>query len=318
MAYEEFISAEGKKKELTPGAVSPINLKESLLTKETTYTIEESVSPNRSVIIPFYLPGNTAAIKYVYLNVYFPGLQVGDYPFNTQTLYLPAISKGSIEYKNGAFSRLIDDFSMYSGNGAAGGNYYWYRGYSRFQIAPIHGFKLTSCELWWTLGNRASAGAGVNTQHPNKLHAVNDYGILDLSDWSLATQVDYGNVNVYTDTIGAAFSKDVKTRVQALIDALTDYASFRFIGAEHGDTANANNYHLNEPQLKCVLEEDAGEPVYVSIDDGREFFLQLDYYNSNIEDVDLTRFFSGTGRKRIKFTSSKIRRINVILRIGIR
>ena len=302
---------------LGTGVVTERNLREGILIKDIVYTIEESVSPNRDVIIPFYLPQTTRNINYVRINLYFPGLQVGDYPFNTKTLYLSPVSKGTIEYNNGAFSLLRDDYSLYSGNGAAGGNYIWYRGYFRFQVAPIHGFKLSSCYLWWTLGDFKSVGSGTNTQRPNKLHALNDYVILDRTDWDLASQVDYGNVNIYTDTKGNAFSKDVKTRVQALIDSLDDYCCFRFLGEEHTDTANANNYHLNEPQLKCELEEDTEAPVYLHVEE-KEAWKQLDYFKSTVEDKDLKKFFSGTGRKRIKFSCDKIRRINVILRIGIR
>ena len=308
---------ENRKDMIGPGAVTAIKLREGNILEEVVYTIEESVSPTRDVIIPFYIPSETTHISYVYLNLYFSGLQTGDYPFNTNTLYISPVSKGTIEYNNGAFSLLRGEYSLYSGNGSSGGNYIWYRGYKRFHLAPIHGFKLNSCDLYWTLGDRKTTGAGANTQHPNKLHAINDYEILDKTDWSLATQVDYGNVNVYTDTIGNAFSKDVKTRIQALVDALADYGCFRFLGAEHTDAANANNYHLNEPQLKCVLSEDTEEPVYIHIEQN-EAWDQLDYHETAIEDKDLTRFFSGTGKKRIKFSCDKIRRINIILRVRIR
>ena len=302
---------------LGPGSVTALQLREGNILEEAVYTIEESVSPSRDVIIPFYLPETVRNIAYVKMNLYFPGLQVGDYPFNTQTLYIGPVSKGTIEYHNGSFALLRDDYSLYSGNGVSGGNYIWYRGYFRFQVAPIHGFKLTSCDLYWTLGDRKSVGSGGNTQQPNKLHAINDYAILDKNDWLLTTQVDYGNVNIYTDTIGNAYSKDVKTRIQALIDALTDYACFRYLGAEHTDVSNANNYHLNEPQLKCVLEEDTDAPVYLHAEQ-KEAWTQLDYYKSAVEDKDLLRFFSGTGKKRIKFSCDKIRRVNIILRVGLR
>jgi len=303
---------------LSPGSVKPIFLSGKTAAKETIYTIEEVVSPTRDVIVPFYLSSLVKDITYVKMNIYFPGLQPGDYPFNTDTLYISPVSKGVIEYGNGSFSRLRSEYSLFSGNGAAGGNYYWYRGYTRFQVAPIHGFKLTSCNLYWTLGDRNSVGAGGNTQRPNILHAIDDYDILDKNDWSLATQVNYGNVNIYTDTIGNAYNKDVKTRVQSLVNNLTDYSCFRFLSSEHADTSNANNYWLNEPQLKCVLEEDTDGEVGVYMDNGDGFGSMVDYYKVNAEDTELTRFISGSGKKQLKLSCSKTRRVNILLRIGFR
>jgi len=314
---EAELIAKIRKQLLRPGMIKAIHLGGTEAVKEIVYSIQELVSPARDVIVPFYLPSAAGDIAFVYMNIYFPGLQVSDYPLNTPTLYISPVSKGSPTYKDGAFNLIQDDYCLYSGNGAAGGNYSWYRGYFRFQVSPIHGFKLNSCDLWWTLGDRRTAGSGANTQHPNKLHAINDFDILDKSDWDLTTQVDYGNVNVYTDTIGNAFSKDVKTRVQALINNLDEYCCFRFLGAEHTDPVNANNYHLNEPQLKCSLGEDTEGKVYYYGDHGSGFS-KIDYQKSDREEIDLLRFFSGTGKKQLRFTCTKTRRIDVLIRIGIR
>ena len=309
--------AETRNRMMRKGQVKSINLGGREAVKETVYSVQELVSPQRDVIIPFYLPETSGQIAYVYMNIYFPGLQVADYPLNTKTLYVPPVSKGTIEYLDGAFSALLDHYSIYSGNGAWSGHYIWYRGYARFQISPMLGFKLTSCDLHWGLGERAAVGSGANTQHPNILHAINDFEIFDKDDWSLSTQVDYGNVNVYTDTVGNAYSEDVMTRVQALIDNLDEYSCFRFLGAEHTDVSNANNYHLNEPQLKCVLEEDKDGKVYYYGDNGSGFS-KIDYQNSDREDIDLLRHFSGLGKKQLKLTCTKTRRIDVLLRIGVR
>lgn len=321
--FKDFLESSDRSNLITgerlgPGSIKDINLRKALSIRETVYTVEEVVSPKRDVIVPFYLPGTTINLEYVYLNLYFPGLQPGDYPFNSSTLYLSALTKGTMTYLNGAFGRIRDEYSIYSGNGASGGNYIWYRGYTRFHIAPIHGFKITSSDLSWSLANTSTVGAGANTQHDNELHAIDDYEILDQNDWSLATQVDYGDVNAYTDTVGNVYTQDVKTRIQALIVAGTDYACFRFLGEEHTDAANANNYHISDPQIKFVLEEDTDEPTSVYVHNGKTFGSNLQSFTEDIEDFDLSNYFSGVGKKQIKFSCAQTRRINVLLRIGYR
>ena len=305
---------------LRGGAITASLLRASILIKETVYTIEEMVSPSRDVIVPFYLPSGVAQLEYVYLNLYFPGLQISDYPLNSPTIYIPVIDKATIEYMDGSWSGFLNEYTpIVSGTGAWSGHYLWYRGFSRFHIASLFGFKLTSCTLRWMLSRINTAGSGANAQLANILDSIDDYEDLDKNDWGAAAQVSYGNVNAYNDEQGLVYSKDVKTRIQALIDAGTAYAAMRFKAAtEPTDTANAINYHLSNPLLKCELEEDTDAVVDMYADNGSGFGSKLESYKTNKEDIDLLRFFSGTGKKQLKFSSTKARRINVLLRIGYR
>ena len=172
----------------------------------------------------------------------------------------------------------------------------------------------------WLLASKAFAGAGANAQVSMKLHAINDYGTLDLNDWAAVTQVDYGVVNAYTDSEGVIYSQDVLTRVQALTDSLTPYAAFRFANAsEPVDVANANNYRINEPLLYCEIEEDAAQAIGVYANNGQAFGNRLVSLSSEFENLDLTSYFTGIGKKQIKFSSTpRSRRIEAILRIGIK
>jgi len=140
-----------------------------------------------------------------------------------------AIYKVCPSYKNGSFDSFIQEYFA-AGTGASGGNYYWYRAYSKFNLFPLFGRTLTVAELRWILADKGFAGSGANAQIPLRLHAVDDYGTPTKDDWDLVTKVDYGIVNVYTDTTGNAYSEDIKTRIQALINAETPYAAFRFTG----------------------------------------------------------------------------------------
>lgn len=318
MSYEDFVKTVQVDQELKPGSIKDIYLREGRLLTEIAYGFQEVVSPGRDVIFSFYIPENTGKIQFLKINLYFPGFQQGDYPMNSSILYLPYVNKGSPDYVDGAFDEFVQQYYQ-AGTGANGVNYVWYRAFLKFLISPLRGFKLSVCELKWLLATKAFHGSGANAQHSMKLHAINDYGTLDKNDWEIATQVDYGNVNVYTDTTGLIYSKDVKTRVQALIDAAEDYAAFRFVSdSEPTDVNNANNYRLNEPLLYCELEEDASAKVGLYANDGKGFGDMLVSFNQNQEEIELQKYFSGVGKKQIKLSASKSRRIEVLVRMAIK
>jgi len=322
--YKEFMEESGKFKELKsrvirPGSIKSLNLNEGQLVKETVYTIQETVSPKRDVIFPFYLPNDIKQIYYIYLNLYFPGLQDGDYPKNSPIIYIPYIDKSCLEQANGGTVGFNTSGTVFAGTGAYSGTYVWYRGFGRFNISPLFGFKLTSASLKWTLAWKEIKGSGANSQHSIVLHAINDYGDADKNDWSLATQVNYGNVNLYTDTNGLVYSKDVKTRLQALLDASTNYACFRWVSSsEPTDGTNAIFYNYSNALLYCELSEDTDEPVCVYADSGPGFGSMIDSFKAAKEGLDLKRFFKGSGKKQLKFSCNKTRRVDVLLRIGLR
>lgn len=304
-----------------PGMINAYFMDESRRVKDVVYTIEEAVSPNRDVIIPFYLPDKTVKLSRIYLNIYFPGLQNGDYPLNNPNLYIHPTSWIFMGKKNNAFFDFAAaDMGYYyvSGTGADGANYYWYRGFLRYHIAPIMGFKIDKAELRWTLNSRASVGAGANTQHASVLHSIADFGTPEESTWALATAVDHGNVNIHTDAVRTAYSKDVKSRIQALLDAPENYACFRIqADTEPVDVNNANNYRINMPEtLYCEMSEDTDEPISLYADNGIGFGSKLDSHKTSREDIDLGRFFSGKGKKQLKLTCNKTRRVNILLRLG--
>ena len=326
--YEEFLAQRGKKIEtkrdfMRPGIIGSINLQDgSVISRtigdmvfEAPYETEEVIGPAKDVVTTFYLPEATTAINYALLNLYFPGLRLADYPNNSSIIYLPYVNKGCPDYLDGAFNGFIQTYYV-AGTGADGAHYVWYRAFLKFLIAGLRGFKLNVCELKWLLASKAFAGAGANAQLSLKLHAINDYGLLDKDDWAIATQVDYGVVNVYTDAEGVSYAEDVKTRVQALIDAEENYAAFRFMVTEPADINNANNYRLDEPLLYCELAEDTAEAINVYVDNGAGYSL-FGSYSTDQEELDLSAAFTGTGKKRIKLTCSKLRRINSLLRLGV-
>lgn len=312
-----------KNNAIKPGSINARQLDESRRVKDVVYTIEEIVSPNRDVIVPFYLPDNTVKLSHIYLNIYFPGLQNGDYPLNNPDLYILPTSWIYMGKKNGAFFDFAAGEMGYyyvSGTGADAVNYYWYRGFLRYHIAPIMGFKIDKAELRWTLNSRASVGAGANTEHASVLHSIADFGTPEESTWALATIVDHGNVNIHTDAVRTAYSKDVKSRIQSLLSSSDKYACFRIQSdTEPTDVDNANNYRINMPEtLYCELSEDTDEPVSLYADNGIGFGSQLDSHKSAREDIDLSRFFSRKGKKQLKFSCSKSRRINILLRLGFK
>jgi hypothetical protein len=326
--YEEFLAQKGikietKKDFMRPGIIDTINLRDGCVTSahirdmvfEAPYETEEVVGPTKDIVMTFYLPAATTAINYAFLNLYFPGLRLADYPNNSSIIYLPYVNKGCPSYTDGAFDEFIQQYYV-AGTGADGAHYMWYRAFLKFLVAGLRGFKLDVCELKWLLASKAFAGAGANAQLSLKLHAINDYGTLDKDDWAAATQVDYGTVNVYTDTVGVCYTEDVKTRVQALIDAEENYAAFRFKVDEPVDVNNANNYRLDEPLLYCELVEDMTAALNIYVDNGTGYRL-FGSYSADREGLNLSTVFTGTGKKRIKLTCSKSRRINSLLRLGV-
>jgi len=318
MDYLEFLNFLPDSTRFRPGMIRDIYLQEGRLMTEIAYEFQELVSPTREAIFSFYVPSSTLKIDFIKMNLYFPGLQVADYPENSSIIYIPPLNKGTIEYINGAFSMFGQAYHQ-GGTGAGGTSYLWYRAYQKFNVSPLFGLKLKTSELRWLLASKAFAGSGPNAQHSLVLHALDDYGALDKDDWSMTAQVDYGNVNVYTDPTGDIYSKDVKTRVQTLADGLQNYAAFRFVSSgEPTDTGNANNYRINDPILYCELEEDIQAPVGLYINNGQGFGDMLNAYSTNQEDVDITKYFGSTGKKQIKFNCPRMRRIEVLLRIAIK
>ena len=318
MSYEDFLKTAQANPGLTPGSVFDINLREGRLLTEIAYGFQEVVSPGRDVIFSFYIPEKTAKIQFLKINLYFPGFQQGDYPLNSNILYLSPIDRACLEYQSGAFLD-INMRDMEIGNSANGAYYWWARLFTRFNISPLRGFNLNLCELRWALADKSTVGSGAHTQIPLHLDAINDYGALDKNDWAAAAQVDYGNVNVYTDVVGNAYSKDVKTRVQALIDAAENYAAFRFKATtENTDVDNANSYNTNEPLLYCEIEEDTTAKVGLYANDGKGFGDMLTSFAANQEEIELQKYFSGVGKKQIKLTASRSRRIEVLVRMAIK
>jgi len=317
MNYQEFREAAKLSTRMRPGSIMDLSLTEGRLITDVVYKFQELVSPGRDVVFSFFIPEGTIKINRLKLNLYFPGLQVSDYPQNSNILYLPALNKGTPAYQNGSFDSFGQNY--YQVGTGAGGSYWWYRAFCKFNISPLAGLKLKTCTLNWLLASKAFAGTGPNAQHSSILHAINDYGILDKADWGMTAQVNYGTVNVYTDPDGDVYSKDVKARVQSLVDNGDNYAAFRFVSdSEPTDTANANNYRYNDPILYCELEEDVETPVGLYANDGAGFGEMLNSYKGDIEEVDITARFSGTGKKQIKFSATRMRRIEAILRMAIK
>lgn len=287
------------------------------------YETQALVSSTKDVIVPFYLPTTMLSINYVYLNLYFPGLEDGDYPKSSPNIYSPTINAACLQCW-----RSFPDVSAFSmdtsgkikaGIGAidATHNYLW-RSYIKFNISTLSGFKLSSCDLKWALENIIRTGAGANSQLSMILDALGDFGDVDLDLWSEASEVAYGNVNVWNDLIGYTYSKDVSTRIQALMDAKANNACFRFKGSsEPDDGVNTINYILNNIWLYAELEEDTDGAVSVYRDNGAGFGGSIGSYSTNQENIDLTAQFSGSGKKQLKFTCSKTRRIDVLIRIGL-
>jgi len=318
MGYDDFLKSGQTARGLNPGSIRDIYLREGRLVTELAYEFQELVSPGRDVVFSFYIPSNTTKLNFLKMNLYFPGIQLSDYPENSPIIYLPHLYKGTPNYKNGVFAAFGQAYHQ-GGTGADDTNYYWYRAFQKFNISSLFGFNLKICQLQWLLASKAFAGSGANAQHSLVLHAIDDYGVLDKDDWGMATQVDYGNVNIYTDTVGVYYSKDVKTRVQSLIDSAENYAAFRFVSSgEPTDVANANNYRLNEPLLYCELEEDADQQVGLFVNNGPGFGNKLTSFKIDKEEFDLTKYFSSTGKKQIKFSASRMRRIEVLVRMGLK
>jgi hypothetical protein len=319
MNYEDFLKAAQVDQGLRPGSIKDIYLRESRLITEIAYGFQEVVSPGRDVIFSFYVPANTIKIQFLKINIYFPGFQQGDYPLNSNILYLPYATKGSPYYRNGAFLSFDGSPQPEVGNGADGTYYLWKRLFTKFLVSSIRGFKLTVCQLKWLLSSKSTVGSGANTHVPLRLHAIADYGVMDKDDWGTTAVIDYGDVNAYTDTDGVVYSKDVMTRIQSLIDSAENYAAFRFMATtENTDKDNANNYHLDEPVLYCEIEEDASAKVGLYANDGKGFGDMLVSFNQNQEDIELQKYFSGVGKKQIKLSASRSRRVEVLVRMAIK
>lgn len=285
------------------------------------YETQGLISLNRDIIVPFYIPSTMLSINYVYLNFYFPGLQQGDYPDNVDEIYLPhyyapcktyEVMNGNVAGAQGWVPHRI------SGNGIDAGNYFWYRWFFKFDISPYMGLNLNFCKLKWVLGNVAKAGSGPNTEIPLQLHGLADYGMLTRDDWGMATDQDFGNVNQHNDPLEAEYEKDIKSWAQSKFDAGWKALCFRMKGAtEHTDVNNANQYYTGNHQLHLKVEEDTNAPVSIYGDNGAGFGASLGSYNTDQEEMDLTDQFSGAGKKRLKFTCAKTRRIDILIRVGL-
>ena len=302
-----------------PGNITNVELSMSRSVAEIAYNFQDVAMPGRDSIFSFYVPEGTLKLEYVLLNIYFPGFQVGDYPDNSEIIYIPALHKGTLNYWGGSFYEFGQAYHQ-AGTGATGSDYGWYRAYQKFNISSLRGFKLTTCEMRWLLASKGFAGSGANAQHSMILQAIDDYGNLDKNDWGAQDRINYGIVNVYTNDDGLVYTAETKTRVQALIDAGDNYAAFVFKSdTEPTDTANANNYRINEPLLYCELSEDTDQKVGLSINNSTEFGEMLSSYSDDVEGLDITNQFSGVGKKQIKFSSSpRMRRFEAIIRMGLR
>jgi len=286
---------------------------------ELPYEAQEVVTPSRDVIVPFYLPSSLLTVNYVEMNLYFPGLQDGDYPKNSPNIYLTPTNWMMLVKKNGSFVDPGNEIDFEVGTGANGSDYWWYRGFLRYHLASLFGFKVDKAELHWSLRNKAFRGSGANAQHSIDLDSINDFGTPSSSMWGMATEVDHGVIQEYTDSNYGSYLKAVTERVSSLVGELTSYACFRLRSdSEPTDVNNANNYRYQIPwTLYVELSEDTSESVSVYADNGSGFGSCLGSYNSDQEEIDLTSQFSGSGRKRIKLTCSKTRRVDVLIRVGL-
>lgn len=318
MEYKDFLAIAQSSTGLRPGTIRDIYLRQNRLITEIGYGFQDLISAEKDVIFSFYIPEDAIELSYLKINCYLIGLKETDYPDNSKIIYLPYLYKGTPVYKNGSFSEFGQAYYQ-AGTGVDGINYYWYRAFTKFNISPLLGLKLKTCQLKWLLASKVSVGSGPNTEHSLILHAIDDYGELDKNDWGMTAKVNYGTVNVHTDETGIVYSKDVKTQVQSLIDKRESYAAFRFISSgEPDDIDNANNYRLNEPLIYCELEENTEANIGLYVNDGKGFGKKLISFNSDIEDTDLEEHFSGVGKKQIKLNCSNLRRIEILIRIGIR
>ena len=152
-----------------------------------------------------------------------------EYPTDASILYLPSIYKFNPYYENGVYGDM-EESKYHAGTGGNGTTYWWYRAFCKFNLCPLWGRILTTCELQWLLASTAFRGSGGNAQLSMVLHGITDYGAPDKTDWDIATLTDYGVVNVYDDEDGVVYAKDVMTWIQSLIDARAYFAAFRFQG----------------------------------------------------------------------------------------
>jgi len=157
------------------------------------------------------------------------GGAITEYPSDAMVLYLPSIHKFNPYYENGVYGDM-EESKYHAGTGGNGTTYWWYRAFCKFNLCPLWGRILTTCELQWLLASTAFKGSGGNAQLSMVLHGLADYGTPDKTDWSATTLTDYGVVNVYDDEDGTVYSKDVMAWIQSLIDARAYYAAFRFQG----------------------------------------------------------------------------------------
>lgn len=283
------------------------------------------VSLNRDHIVPFYIPSSMASIRHLYLNLYFPGLEDADYPDNSSLVRVPrhySTSK-TLRATNGSTpDNEFDEPKRKAGNSVGGGNYYWHRFFFKFDISPYQGFKLLTAELQWLLETRWSYGSGPNSQVSMILDAVGAFGggngILENGDWGLSSIQSFGVVQQYTDTIQTDYYKNIRSWLQDKLDAGTKDVYFRMKGeTEPADASNGICYYTAGHQLYIQLAEDTEAAVSVYADNGQGFGSSIGSYSSDQEDIDLTSHFSGAGKKRLKFTCTRIRRIDVLLRLGV-
>lgn len=278
------------------------------------YETQEIVAPGRDVIVPFYVPATMLAINYVYLNLYFPGLQGGDYPFNSPHIYIRPTDRGAIFYKQGAYERFEDEFHLDAGTLDTNADYWWERIFLRYHIAPLFGFNIDMCEIQWLMFSEAVSGASTKDV---ELAEIADFGLVDKDIWGTAVNNDYGVVQSHGDTQGAEYNHDISARVATLLAAGTPYACYRFkSNLEDTETTKANFFRYSEPLLYAELSEDTAANVSVYWNNGAGYVLKGNY-NSDQENIDLTAHFSGAGKKLLKFTCDKSRRIDALIRIGL-
>jgi len=331
--YKEFLQQQGMYQQIldalrAPGSVFGYHIRDASIEDghikdmvlELPYETQEVVSPKRNITIPFYLPETLMTLRDVKVNLYFPGLQDGDYPMNSPNLYIQPAAWMMLVKKNGAFSASGNLIDFEVGTGANGADYWWYRCFLRYHIASLFGFKIDVAELRWSLLNKAFRNpANPNAQHSIDLDSVPDFGTPDDSMWGTAADVDHGVIQVYTDNDYKSYSKDITARISDLIGSEKGYSCFRLrADTEPADSANANNYRYQTPwNLYVEMSEDETAGVSLYCDNGNGFGDAIGSFDDDREEIDLSGQFHDPGKKQIKLTCDKTRRVDVLVRIGL-
>ena len=148
-------------------------------------------------------------------------------------IYSESSDDGYILYVNGAYQSVRDYADLGSGNyciypywhktdGGAYDNTWEYRAYKRFILGLSAGVTVSAATLYWYLNSVPYNDGEKGCQ----VEQINDYGVLDSTDWGITVKHDYGGaIMAYNEAAGWK-SLDVTAEIEA---SKTDaYVAFRW------------------------------------------------------------------------------------------